>query len=125
MLTRHGASKPAKGSSLRWCHVVRLATTADGPAFRNQRGFGALERVPIRLNRERALDSLFDRIFCGKPVPTFPENALARSRRSYAPASAKPFCRRRGDRCVGATLRPGSREGARVLAFARSRTKRA
>jgi hypothetical protein len=27
---------------------------------------------------ESALDSLFDRIFCGKPVPTFPENALAR-----------------------------------------------
>ena len=36
----------------------------------------ALERVPIRLNRKRALDSLVGRIFCGKPVTTFPENAL-------------------------------------------------
>jgi hypothetical protein len=35
-----------------------------------------LERVPNRLNWERALDSLFGRIFCGKPVSTFPENAL-------------------------------------------------
>src|SRR6266702_6191301 len=26
--------------------------------------------------RERALDSLLDRIFCGKPGSTFPENAL-------------------------------------------------
>ena len=34
-------------------------------------------RVPIRLNRKRALDSLFDRIFYGEPVPTSPENALA------------------------------------------------
>src|ERR1700737_3541464 len=55
-----------------------------------------LERVPIRLNRKRALDSLLGRIFCGKPpksavadlgdidcrsrvnprsVSTFPENA--------------------------------------------------
>src|SRR6266852_9420665 len=55
-----------------------------------------LERVPIGLNRKRALDSLFGRIFCGKPlksavadlsniecrsrvnprsVSTFPENA--------------------------------------------------
>ena len=36
-----------------------------------------LERVPFRLNRKRALDSLFGRIFYGEPVPTSPENALA------------------------------------------------
>src|SRR2546428_11328897 len=35
-----------------------------------------LERVPIRLKRKRALDSIRGRIFCGKPVSTFPENAL-------------------------------------------------
>jgi hypothetical protein len=35
-----------------------------------------LERIPIRLNMECALESLSGRIFCGKPVSTFPENAL-------------------------------------------------
>jgi hypothetical protein len=47
-----------------------------------------LERVPIRLNRKRALGSLHDRIFCGKPVSpsgqaqgqAFPENAPAQKR---------------------------------------------
>ena len=37
-----------------------------------------LERVPIRLNRKRALDSLFGRILYGEPVPTSPENAPGR-----------------------------------------------
>src|SRR6266852_8012975 len=43
-----------------------------------------LERVPFWLNWERALDSLFGRIFCGKAVSTFPENALATSPESLA-----------------------------------------
>src|SRR5713101_989661 len=43
----------------------------------SKRGGHGLERVPVRLNQERALDSLFGRIFFGKPVSTFPENALA------------------------------------------------
>ena len=38
--------------------------------------FGALERIPIRLNTECALTSFSGRIFCGKPVSTFPEDAL-------------------------------------------------
>ena len=36
---------------------------------------------PASIESGRALDSLFGRIFYGKPVPTFPENALAPSRR--------------------------------------------
>src|SRR5712691_4176297 len=38
-----------------------------------------LERVPIWRNWERALGFLIGRIFCGKPVSTFPENALNRA----------------------------------------------
>src|SRR6266566_9750974 len=38
---------------------------------------------------ESALDSLFDRIFCGKPASTFPENALAVT----LPPDVHPHCR--------------------------------
>ena len=39
-------------------------------------GSSRLERVPIGLNRKRAQIPLRGRISAGKPVPTFPENAL-------------------------------------------------
>src|SRR6266849_2383579 len=58
----------------------------------------ALERVPISLNRERALDSLRGRIFCGKPVSTFPENALT-------PWSGVPYRARCGLERVAIWLR--------------------
>src|SRR5439155_1957852 len=48
----------------------------ERPADGRSGPFGR-ERFPIGLNRKSALDSLFDRIFCGKPASTFPENALA------------------------------------------------
>src|SRR5262245_750208 len=36
-----------------------------------------LERVPAKLKRKKCLRAtLVDRIFCGKPVPTLPENVL-------------------------------------------------
>src|SRR5712692_1510259 len=62
-------------------HMTRpdLAAESEARCPRGRpRSFGALERVPMRLNRERALDSLFGRIFCGEPLHTSPENALAR-----------------------------------------------
>src|SRR6266852_5464542 len=49
-----------------------------------------LERVSIRLNRKRALASLVGRIFCGKPVSTFPENALRRGDRNNLDPSRQP-----------------------------------
>ena len=45
----------------------------------------ALERVPIELNRKRALASIVGRIFCGKPVSTFPENAPGNIRQAWTP----------------------------------------
>src|SRR5712692_11126902 len=47
----------------------------------------ALERVSICWNRKRALAFLVGRIFCGKPVSTFPENALSAHRRLHGLAS--------------------------------------
>src|SRR5713101_7958210 len=41
-----------------------------------KRGLHSLERNRFTLNRDFVPDSLFARIFCGKPVSTFPENAL-------------------------------------------------
>jgi hypothetical protein len=39
-------------------------------------GMHVLERFPITLNREALWFYRFGRIFFGKPVATFPENAL-------------------------------------------------
>jgi hypothetical protein len=55
------------------------------PVFRNdvvkrrrQRPHGdrVLERFPLQVNRKALQQLMLGRIFCGKPVPTFPENAL-------------------------------------------------
>ena len=66
------------------CRERRLIIEVDGGQHATDKRDGVrerwLERVPIRLNRKRALDSLVGRIFCGKPVPTFPENALTEHR---------------------------------------------
>jgi len=35
-----------------------------------------LDRFPLQLNRKAVQPFMFGRIFFGKPVPTFPENAL-------------------------------------------------
>src|SRR5712692_1129308 len=71
----------------------------------------ALERVPFRLNRERALDSLIDRIFYGKPVSTFPENALS----PYYHATAAPIeaFQIEPAKPVGAECRRARHDGAR------------
>src|SRR5713226_8854039 len=63
------------GSRFSTSAIARLATKLVMAAIERPKT-SFLERIPNRLNRERALDSLFGRIFCGKPVPTFPENAL-------------------------------------------------
>jgi hypothetical protein len=38
-----------------------------------------LERFPLQVNRNALQQFMRGRIFCGKPVPTFPENALENS----------------------------------------------
>jgi hypothetical protein len=40
-----------------------------------------VERIPLRWNRNSLYFSLSDRIFCGEPVSTSPENALAEDQR--------------------------------------------
>jgi hypothetical protein len=42
-----------------------------------------------RVESESTPDSLFDRIFRGKPVPTFPENALASQANYHGSGDAK------------------------------------
>jgi hypothetical protein len=78
---------------------------------RTRRCFGLAPLRPRALSNwvesESALDSLFDRIFCGKPVPTFPENALVSGHRRGRTD--------RGPRCAGRNRRLG-RGGARLAA---------
>src|SRR5712692_8620088 len=70
-------SRPFRAGS--FSHVTpnrRNSPPAERSKSCHSRSSLRLERVPIRLKQGRALDSLFGRIFCGKPVSTFPENAL-------------------------------------------------
>jgi hypothetical protein len=48
-----------------------------------------LERIAVQLNGDPLKTRLFDRIFCGKPVSTFPENAPS------GPLHAAVFVRKR------------------------------
>jgi enamine deaminase RidA (YjgF/YER057c/UK114 family) len=76
------------------------------------------------LNQQRGLDCILGRVFDGKPVSTFPENALARNTREHEPCRscqhAPADLPRIGVLAVAALLKPEMKVEIEVTAKRRA-----